>query len=265
MRVHHLYDEGMSQDLELAIHAAKSAGSIIREAYGKEKAIVIKGTNDIVTDTDVQAEHTILGILKRTGYSSFGEESGVTERQSARRWIVDPLDGTANFVRGFPFFAVSIALMEDEKNIVLGVVYDPIADECYWAEQGKGAYMNGRKIFVNSLSDMEKATFLIDHGKSEQHKVEFLRSLSALTLNRGATVLRQGATALMLCYVAKGSFDAFLSFGDQLYDYAAGLLIAEEAGADISDTKGNAWNTASTSLLVANAAMHSVILTRNIS
>lgn len=252
----------MSDDLELAICAAKDAGRIIREAYGKNNKTMSKGSNDFTTETDVQAEQAIIAVLQRTGYSFLGEETGVTDHQSRKRWIIDPLDGTLNFVRGFPFFAVSIALMEDGKEIVLGVVYDPIADECYWAERNTGAYMNDRKISVSQVSDLEKAALLIDHGKSEESKREYLRSLSALMLNRGAVILRQGGTALMLCHMAKGSFEAFLSCGDELYDYAAGLIIAKEAGASISDWEGNAWNTASSSILAANDKMKANILAR---
>ena len=256
------YDGAMTQDLSLAIRAAKDAGRIIRKAYGKSKIIMNKGANDCATETDVQAEHAIIAALQEKEYSFLGEETGIIDRQSHKKWIVDPLDGTLNFVRGFPFFAVSIALIEDDKELVLGVVYDPIADECYWAERGEGAFMNDRKISVSQTSGLESAVLLIDHGKSEKHKKEYLRSLHSLMLNQGADVLRQGATALMLCHMAKGSFDAFLSCGDELYDYAAGLIIAKEAGASISDWEGNAWDIASSSLLAANGAMRRNILSR---
>ena len=252
----------MSKDLQLAIQAAKDAGRIILEAYGRSKEKTEKGRGDFVTATDVLAEQAIIARLQSTGYSILAEETGKIDNYSKREWVIDPLDGTNNFIRGFSFFAVSIALMENEKDLLLGVVYDPIADECYWAEKHEGAYMNGEKIFISREKELGESVLLIECGRSEQSKKDYLACLQRLTMDDGACVIRQGSTALMLCYVAKGMAEAFLSVGDELYDYAGGLIIAQEAGADISDWVGKPWDNTSAYILAANPLMHMPILER---
>lgn len=249
----------MSQDLQFAIQAAKQAGEIIRKAYGLVKETKRKGLNDYVTATDIKAEKIVVDILKQTGYSILGEESGTTDNQTSKKWIIDPIDGTTNFIRGIPFFALSIALLEDDKNLVLGVVYDPIADECYSAERNEGTFLNGEKIHVSNRSDFDGSLILIEHNKSEQGKRDYLDASTNLILNK-AVLLRQGSTALMLCYLARGSAEAFLSSGDELYDFAGGLLIAKEAGAIISDWKGQPWNDSSSFILASNPEIRDKIL-----
>lgn len=254
----------MSYDLKVAIEAAKKAGEIIKEAYKKDKEVKDKGgSNNFVTETDSQAEKIIIEYLKQSGYSILGEESGLIENQSKKKWIIDPIDGTTNFIRGIPFFAVSIALLENSKNLVLGVVYDPIADECYWAERDKGAFLNGEKISISELSDFNGSIILIEHGRSEKNKEDFSEAWRKLTLNNGApNILRQGSTALMLCYTARGSCEAFLSCGDELYDYAGGLIIVKEAGAVISDWHGKDWDNSSSYILVSNSKIQGKIIDR---
>lgn len=252
----------MSKDLILAIQAAKDAGRIILEAYGRTKEVIKKGTGDFVTATDVRAEQAIVAQLQQTGYSILAEETGEIDNKSEKKWVIDPLDGTSNFIRGFPFFAVSIALLEGEKTLLLGVVYDPVANECYWAEKGKGAYMNGVRISVSRGGKFEDSVLLIDHGRSEQSRRHYIACLQQLTLDSGAHAMRHGSTALMLCHMASGKGAAFLSVGDELYDYAGGLIIADEAGADISDWRGKPWDNSSSYILAANPGIHKSILER---
>lgn len=252
----------MSKDLKLAIQTAKKAGKIIRDNYKKFKRISSKSSNDFVTETDIQVERFIIKQLTHTGYSYFGEESGEKLRQSNKKWVIDPIDGTTNFIRGYPFFAVSIALIKNNKELILGVIYDPIADECYWAENNKGAHMNGMKIETNKENKIESAVILMDHGSLENDKKQFLKCVNQITLNKGPAVLRQGATSLMLCYIANGRFDAFLSCGDKLYDYAAGLIIAKESGASISDWNGKSWDNSSSYILASNAQLKKQIIRR---
>lgn len=253
----------MSQDLELAIQAAKQAGAVVKEMYGKTKKATSKGRlNDFVTATDIEAEKIIAEQLKQTGYSILGEETGTTDNQTRKKWIIDPIDGTINFIRGIPFFALSIALIEDVKDVIIGVVYDPIADECYWAEKNDGAYLNGEKIHVSKLGNFDGAIVLIEHNRSEQGKKDYLNASKKLILNKGAVVLRQGSSALMLCYIAKGSSDAFLSSGDEIYDIAGGLIIAKEAGAVISDWNGKKWENSDSYILASNPNIQNKVLER---
>lgn len=251
----------MSGDLILAKRAAEKAGNIIREDYTKTKTISKKAINDYVTETDVKAEKSIISDLKSTGYSFLGEESGEINKHTRKRWIIDPLDGTNNFIHGIPFFSTSIALMDGDE-ILLGVVYDPITKECFSAEKTKGAYMNGIKIKVSNRDDFDGSNILIEHNRSERSIKDFVTALTKLLKNKGPVLLRQGSTALMLCYVANGSAEAFLSAGDAIYDYAAGLIIAKEAGAIISDWKGNKWDNSNSYILASNPGLNDKILKR---
>ena len=157
---------------------------------------------------------------------------------------------------------MSIALIEDNKSLVLGVIYDPITLSCYFAEKNSGAYLNDKQIYVSKQSNYESSVILMDHGYSKKSNSDFLLALANVTQNNGAQVLRLGATALPLCYTSKGAFEAFLSCGDKLYDYAAGLIIAKEAGAIISDWNGNPWDNSSPYILVTPPQLQQNILKR---
>ncbi len=165
----------MSKDLELAIQAAKQAGELIRQQYGKLKKITKKGLNDFVTETDVEAEKIIIAALQPTGYSILGEESGLRNNKSRKKWVIDPLDGTNNFIRGFSFFAVSIALIEDDKNLILGVVYDPMADECFWAEKNSGAKHVNAESGCHGHEAGLNGTHAVLYGQRQQRSISWLR------------------------------------------------------------------------------------------
>lgn len=252
----------MSNDLRLAIQVAKQAGEIIRENYGKVQSVTQKARHELVTETDKKTELLIITKLQQTGYSIYGEETGSTHTKSSKKWIIDPLDGTSNFIRGFSFFAVSIALIKNDRDLVLGVIYDPITQSCYFAEKNSGAYLNDKKISVSKQNNFAFSVMLMDYGSSKKSDSDFLLALTKLIKNNGASVLRLGATALPLCYISKGAFEAFLSCGDKLYDYAAGLIIAEEAGAIISDWNGNPWNNSSSYILATPPQLRENILKR---
>ncbi|MBU0766450.1 inositol monophosphatase [Patescibacteria group bacterium] len=248
----------MSSDLDLAIKAAKKAGNHIRKQFGKEQYIFKKGENDYVTKTDKEAEEIILYTLNKTGYSVLGEETGENIKQSPKKWIIDPIDGTINYIKGVPFFAISIALM-NSNELMLGVVYDPIAKECYWAEKNTGSFLNGKRINVSKKKSFEGVVALMTHGRSPQCQQEYLKATSKLMLECRMPVFNQGSTALMLALIARGSYDAFLCCGDALYDYAGGLIIAKEAGAKISDWHGKEWDNSNNYVLVANNELSEII------
>ncbi len=251
----------MSPDLKLAIQSAKKAGKIIKAEYAKSnKKITQKGSNDFVTKADKKSEQVIIRNLQKTGYSILSEEIGEINNQNSKKWVIDPLDGTSNFIRGIPFFAVSIALIRSEKRLLLGVIYDPLTEECYWAEENSGAYLNNKKITVSNIGELENSVILIEHGRSQEARKDYLNISNKLIQEKESLVLRQGATSLMLCYLAKGSCEAFLSCGDELYDYAAGLIIAKEAGAYISDWGGREWDNSNSHILASNPKIHDKIL-----
>ena len=250
----------MTHDLNLAIKAAKEASAVVRNNYKKRQSVEKKGVNDFVTQTDKEAEKVILNCLKETNYSILSEEAGLLKGiDTTKQWIVDPIDGTANFVRGIPFFSVSIALM-DKDEITVGVVCEPLSGNCYWASQGGGAFNNNSKLCVSKQSEFEGSIILVEHNRKKTDFIKYLEASRQLMANNNLTLLRQGSTALMLCYVASGQADAFLSYGDEIYDYAGGLIIAKEAGALVTDCSGKPWDKLSTSILVSTPKIQQEIL-----
>jgi len=249
----------ISKDLEIAIKAAKIAGKIIKKNYTKIKYIIQKDINDFVTDTDLEVEKVIIDILKHTGYSILSEEIGEINNISNKKWIIDPIDGTSNFINNINFFAISIALIENNTDILLGVIYNPIDGQCYWAEKKCGAFFNGNKITVNEIHT-NNSVVLVEHGKNKYHKLHFLKAINKIITQQNADILRQGATALMLCNIANGNYGAFISCGDEIYDYAAGLIIAQEANAIISDWNGGVFCNKNSYILVSNKNMYNTVL-----
>ena len=251
----------MNDDLKAAIYAAKCAGKFVRDNYETTKTISVKGKHDFATNVDIEAERIIFNALKPHGYSFLGEESGETSSSNKKQWIVDPIDGTSNYICGIPFFAISIGLMSGNK-LVLGVVYDPLRDECYWAHKGSGSYLNGQKLRVSNTLKFGESFVLIEHGRSDKAIEKYIELTKHLMTKKGTAIMRQGSTALMLCYVAKGSSPAFISYGDELYDYVAGLLIAEEAGAKVTDWVGQQWNNSSSYILASTPSVQDEIIDR---
>jgi myo-inositol-1(or 4)-monophosphatase len=221
----------------------RAARGLLRD-FGEVENLQVskKGPADFVSNADRTAERRIVEDLEkaRPGYGFLLEEGGERESTDSlgRRWIVDPLDGTTNFLHGIPHFCISIAL-EERNEIVAGTIYDPIKDELFWAERGQGAYLNDRRIRVSGRQQISEALFatgvpFLGHGDHER----FLRHLPKVMAST-AGVRRMGAAALDLAYVAAGRVEGFWELGLQPWDIAAGVLIAREAGARVSDTRGN--------------------------
>lgn len=251
------------QFLSLAIEAARKAGQIQLENLGKAKSINfkdVKGKNDIVTKVDTDCETLIISILKKNfpEHSILAEEGidNNSNNDSSYKWIVDPLDGTMNYSNDFPFFCVSIAL-EHEGEIILGVIYDPVRDEMFSAEKGKGAKLNGNRITVSDTDEIGDSfvvcgTFYY-HDKELMDK--HLAILKEVNLKvRG--VRRDGSAALDLCYVACGRYDAFWECGLKAWDVAAGGLLIREAGGKITNYSGSKFSIYGGELLTSNGLIH---------
>ncbi|MCA0045138.1 inositol monophosphatase family protein [Celeribacter litoreus] len=223
-----------SANLNVMIKAARSAGrSLVKDFREVENLQVSsKGAGDFVSRADIRAEEIIYEILTeaRPTYGWLGEESKAKEGQDpTRRWIVDPLDGTTNFLHGLPHWAISIAL-EHKGEIVSGVVFDPAKGELFWAEKGAGAWMNDQRIRVSDRSKMIESIFatgLPFGGRADLP--ETLKDLARL-LPATAGVRRWGAAALDLAYVAAGRYDGFWERRLNAWDMAAGILLVKEAG-----------------------------------
>ena len=221
--------------------AQKAAKRLLRDFSEVEQLQVsVKGPSDFVSQADIRAEQTVREELAkaRPGYAFLMEESGTSGPADwNHRWVVDPLDGTTNFLHGMPHFAISIAA-EERGEIVAGLVYQPLTDESFWAEKGKGAWLQDRRLRVSSRRDMSEcviATGIPFAGRGDQ--VEFSKILNAVMPNV-AGIRRFGSAALDLAWVAAGRFDAYWENGLQYWDVAAGLLLVREAGGFVTDYRG---------------------------
>ncbi|MEQ1708696.1 MAG: inositol monophosphatase family protein [Terricaulis sp.] len=231
-----------SPTLNIMIAAARKAGKPLARDFGEVENLQVsrKGPADFVTSADIKAEKTLFEELSkaRPGYSFLMEERGAVEgTDKSHRWIVDPLDGTTNFLHGIPHFAISIGL-EREGVLVAGVIYNVVRDELYWAEKGQGAYLNDRRLRVAARGDLRDALFATGTpylGKPG-HDV-FLGEVERV-IARTAGVRRFGAAALDLAYVAAGRFDGFWERGLSAWDIAAGAVLVREAGGFISEIDG---------------------------
>ncbi len=227
-----------SANLNLMMKAARKAGrSLVKDFREVENLQVSsKGPGDFVSRADREAERLIREDLTagRPTYGFLGEETGETDgADPTRRWIVDPLDGTTNFLHGLPHWAVSIAL-EHKGEIVSAVVYDPAKDEMYWAEKGAGAWMNERRLRVSGRRQMIEAIFATGVPFGGRGTLPATLQDLARLMPVCAGVRRWGAAALDLAYVAAGRYDGYWERGVQAWDIAAGMLLVKEAGGFVS-------------------------------
>ena len=250
----------MSDLLNTAIKAAHAAGDIILQNFGdRTHTFKDDARANVVTATDIAAEQAIFDILKteHPDHGFFSEEAGHAPSPSAYTWVIDPLDGTTNFIHGIRFVCVSIAL-QHESDVLLGVIYDPLHQELFTAELNAGAACNHQPIRVGATAELLQTVLSINRSPEQKSRRRFSESLSHLTANtRTPRII--GSVALSLAYVACGRIDAFVGFETKYYDAAAGTLIAREAGAAISDFADRAWQPGiakSADLLVANKTIH---------
>ena len=217
------------------IKAARRASRGLLRDFGEVENLQVssKAAGDFVTKADIKAEEIIYEELSeaRPNYGWLGEESQEKKgRDPTRRWIVDPLDGTSNFLHGIPHWGISIGL-EYKKEIIAGVIYDPIKDEMFTAEKGQGAWLNDRRLRVSDRTDMIEMLFATGMPFAQKEGLQETLAELANLMPKWAGVRRQGAAALDLAYVAAGRLDGYWERGLNAWDIAAGLLIAREAGA----------------------------------
>jgi myo-inositol-1(or 4)-monophosphatase len=243
----------------MANAALKAARGLLRDFGEVEQLQVsIKGPGEFVSTADLKAERTLRTELTRArpSYGLLFEESGAETGSDPRhRWIVDPLDGTTNFLHGIPHFAISIAV-ERDGEIVAGLVYEPIRDEMYWTEKGAGAYVNDRRLRVSARRQLADA--LVATGMPPAAHENHAAQLAALAAVRAATagVRQMGSAALDLAYVAAGRYDGVWEFGLSPWDLAAGILLVREAGGYVSDLAGGHGMLAKGEVLAANDHLH---------
>lgn len=226
--------------VNIGIKAALAAGKIITRSMDRVSDLTIreKELNDYVSEVDVAAEQSIIEVIHAAypDHAILGEEGGVLGEHDIQ-WIIDPLDGTRNFLHGFPHYAVSIAVSEKGK-LQHGIIYDPLRKELFTASKGSGARLNDRKIRVTQLNGIEKALLGTGFPYKKMDKLDvYLDSFRAIFRNSGG-VRRAGSAALDLAYVASGRLDGFWEFGLSPWDIAAGIVLIREAGGLVGDLQG---------------------------
>jgi myo-inositol-1(or 4)-monophosphatase len=245
--------------------AALKAGRGLKRDFGEVEnlQVSVKGPGDFVTAADRRAEKTLFEELSkaRPGYGFVLEEGGEVEgSDKSHTWIIDPLDGTTNFLHGLPLFAISIGLVR-EGQIVAGLVYNPITDDMFVAEKGQGAYVNNRRLRVAARRTLAEALIGcgIPHlGKAQDHP-RFLAEFKAV-MGRVSNLRRLGAAALDLCFVASGRYDGFWERSLQPWDIAAGILLVREAGGFVSDADGGNEMLERGSICCGNETIHAQLL-----
>lgn len=242
------------------IAAAREAGAGLQEDFTRLAGLDVrrKTRSDFFSEADLRAEATVRRLLgaARPDYGFLGEEGGlVPGRDAGSTWIVDPLDGTTNFLMGIPIFAVNIAL-EQAGQVVAGVTYNPMLQEMFWAERGQGAYLNDEPIRVSRRTELADAVLAVGIPFQGKPRGEyFVREMARLT-PRVAGIRRLGAGAVDLAYVAAGRFDAYWEQSVSVWDIAAGVVLVEEAGGIISDTAGRPLDLRGGTILGANPRIH---------
>jgi myo-inositol-1(or 4)-monophosphatase len=256
---HHSY----KNELQSALAAARLGGAILKKKYGCFKKLREKPQAGLVTEVDHASERVIIGYLrgKHPDHGFLGEETGRSGKSSEHRWIIDPLDGTTNYVHGFPFFCVSIGL-EHRGQLVVGVVHNPISQQTYYGRRGGGAFLNGKPLRVSAVTKLKDALLTTGFSyKKEAHLKEELKAFERI-LRHARAMRRTGSAALDLCHVASGQFDGFFEQGLSPWDVAAGLVILNEAGGKYSTYNGDDFNLESPNIVATNGKIHRVLLRR---
>lgn len=249
-----------SQYLDIALNAAKIAGQFLKEKFilNKNEFLEKSGEQGIVTKADKTSEKIIIELLSKTKIAILSEEAEENDlleflRTKEKFWVIDPLDGTTNFVSGLPLFSVSIALVENGET-TLGVIYNPMQNELLYAVKGEGAFIEDRRIFMERENNLPRPVLFINSGYDQVSKAFANKQLEIFCAD--FSVRRLGATVPELSYVARGAACGFVCSGDKVWDYAAGVLICAEAGAVVSDWKGGYWKLEQSYMIVSNKSIH---------
>ncbi|MGH7823793.1 MAG: inositol monophosphatase family protein [Candidatus Binatia bacterium] len=244
--------------LSAAWVAANGAGTLIRDTWQQPKQIDYKGVIDLVTSIDRESERCIVETLQ----GRFPQHSILAEEETTPVgtgngycWIIDPLDGTTNFVHGYAHFSISIAL-EHDGEIIVGLVYDPLRRECFRAARGHGATLNDNAIRISGVQELDKALLATGFPYDRREKADYYLTFFKAFMTRTQGIRRNGSAALDLCYVACGRIDGYWELELKPWDVAAGSLIVEEAGGKLSDFSGNRFTIGRNETLASNGAIH---------
>ena len=243
---------------QTAILAAERASKILLHYYGKKETIKIKPNKSLVAAADLASNNAIIKTIKKyfPSHSILSEETGFEDKDSDFKWVIDPIDGTHNFLRQIPIFGTSIAL-EYKNEVVLGVLYFPALKLTAIAQKGKGAFLNGKNISVSSKKSLDHSFVLIEFSyANRKEKVDFLSKFIHKTID----IRNFGSAIYNLIMIASGSCESYVLLSTHEWDIAAGFLLVEEAGGMITDLKGKKYKLSQHKFIVSNGKVHNEIL-----
>lgn len=244
---------------KVAIQAAEEGGRALKKYFRKPIKVSLKKDLSLVTGVDFEAEKAIIKLIKKNFplHDILAEETG-GKIGGEYTWLIDPLDGTTNYTKKFPFFSTSIALLY-KQNPILSVIFNPISQELYFAEKGKGSFLNGKRIRVGERQALSKAIVLFNKGRAKEDFIKFHK-----TLKRVGGLCRSfrfwGSLSLELCCVASGRIDGHIDVGSKPWDLAAGVLIVQEAGGRVTNFKGEKYTIQDQYIIASNGKIHNQLL-----
>lgn len=244
------------------IKAAQAAGALIQERINGKFSVETKaGPNDLVTEVDKASEALIMDIIRQDfpGHFILSEEIGEVKMDSSTKWIIDPIDGTVNFANGIPLCCVSIGI-EHEGNMIMGAVYNPMMNEFFFAEKGKGAFLNDNAIRVSQQDQVKHACLVTGFSYTYLDMENGPLEVFSRLIRKGIPVRRLGSAAIDLCWVAAGRFDGFYEHKLNAWDSAAGFLMVEEAGGVVTDFAGDAYSPYQPHIVATNGKIHQELL-----
>lgn len=254
----------MELTLSLVELWTKQAGEIVKMGWGKTHAIGYKTDSDLVTEIDRQTEEFLVNLIQThfPEHSIIGEENGHQAGNPVARWIIDPVDGTTNYAHGLPYFCVSVAFV-DAEGTKFGVIYDPVHAECFTAERGKGAFLNGQPIHVSETQELKRAMLVTGFSHNQHEHVDRNLELFAEMNEASRAMRRLGSAALNMANVAAGRMDGYWELLVKPWDIAAGLLIVREAGGMATRIDGSDdLLTPPCTILVCPPALHAELMER---
>jgi len=248
-----------SPQFNLMHRACMKASKVLIRDFGEVEKLQVseKGPGDFVTASDKRVEKIIIGELEKSGYSILSEEAGLIEgKNKDKRWVIDPIDGTFNFLNGLPHFAISIAY-EEKSEIVSGIIFDPIKNEMFFAEKGNGAYLNNFRMRVSNKSDFKNTCLVTGGPKFTSKKREFIfKEYQKVSTEVRAHIRKSGSAALDLAYVAAGRFDGYWQREINYWDIAAGIILIRESGGLINNLNEDSFIQKKIDIIATNSKIH---------
>ena len=253
-----------SANINVMVKACRKAAKTLIRDFGEIEnlQVSIKGPGDFVTASDKKVEKILIDELQkaRPNYSILSEEIGKINNDESFKWIIDPIDGTANFLHGIPHFAISIGL-EHDGEIICGIIYDPIKDEMFVAEKGNGSYLNNQRIRVSSRSKLENCIIFTGGPKiGVKNRELFLKEYNNVSSKVPTTIRKLGSASLDMAYVAAGRCDGFWQRDLKYWDIAAGIILVRESGGFVTDFKGEKEYMQNKTILVTNSKINTEMI-----